>query len=412
MGKKKPIINLGIFIFFMALSFLSVSAFSPAKKSNADGIDVGLGVTSFIAMSTDANKLSLETTVNSFTSGVITPSVSTNSAYGYTLRMSAIDEETSLESDTTTDIVTSTFAGTKTSTTMLDNTWGFSLDNTNYRRIPVQSSAVNISTSNSPTEDSEVEAPVRIGAKVGMLTSGKYSGTLLFTAYTNGVDGKPTAEDEDPNWTGEDDGIDPLQKFVCSMLSEDGVTATFKDSRDGRQYRVARLRDGQCWMVDNLAISNKAITSADSDVVNSFTIPESVSANFRTGVHILSNGSIWTTGYYNYANMLAGDQSKDENGIFQHSICPKGWRLASNDDYTGLTNLYTYNELLSNPVNIVLSGNNVGGAVAYQNQYGAYWTSTYRNSDTGHYFSIGNKKAYLEWQWRHAGYSIRCIARN
>ena len=409
---KNLIRNTTILTTIALTTFATIAVFSPAKKSNADEINVGLGVTSFIAMSTDTNKLSLETTVNSFTSGVITPSVSTNSAYGYTLRMSAIDEETSLESDTTTDAVTSTFAGTKTSATMPDNTWGFSLDNTNYRRIPVQSSAVNISTSNSPTADSEVEAPVRIGAKVGMLTSGKYSGTLLFTAYTNGADGKPTAEDEDPNWTGEDDGIDPLQRFVCSMLSENGVTATFKDSRDGRRYRVARLRDGQCWMVDNLAIANKTITSADSDVVNSFTIPESVSANFRTGVHILSNGSVWTTGYYNYTNMLAGDQTKDENGIFQHSICPKGWRLANNDDYSNIRTLYTYNELLSMPANFIRSGNNIGGAVAYQNQYGYYWTSTYRDSDTGYQFTFGNNSSSITWQWRHAGYSIRCIARN
>ena len=410
---KNLIRNTTILTTIALATFATIAVFSPAKKSNADEIDVGLGVTSFIAMSTDTNKLSLETTVNSFTSGVITPSVSTNSAYGYTLRMSAIDEETSLESDTTTDTVTSTFAGTKTSATMPDNTWGFSLDNTNYRRIPVQSSAVNISTSNSPTADSEVEAPVRIGAKVGMLTSGKYSGTLLFTVYTNGADGKPTAEDEDPSWTGEDDGIDPLQRFVCSMLSENGVTATFKDSRDGRQYRVAKLNDGQCWMIDNLAIVDKAITPADSDIEVAFTIPPSTNNSFNTGVFYYGAINL-QSGLYNYVNAMGGASNliKDENNIYTHSLCPKGWRMANRSDYEGLMALYTGDQLLSMPVHIMLTGYNIGGAVSYQSQQGYYWTPDFRDNDTGTEFYIANRRPYFGWSYRNAGYAIRCISRN
>jgi uncharacterized protein (TIGR02145 family) len=326
-----------------------------------------------------------------------------------------------MTSATSSDVVTSSFAGQLTSDNMPTNSWGFSLNNTNYRRIPVQSSAVNISTSNAPSAASATSVPVRIGIKVGMLTSGKYSGTLLFTAYTNGVDGKP--ENDDPNWTGEDTGIDPMQGFQCTRMAS-GETRTMKDTRDNNQYTVTKLADGNCWMTQNLRlVGAKTLTPADSDVSANFTLPAE-----RSWVHDWytpydgPTGSSVYGAYYNIQAATAGTVSTIVDGETQSSVCPKGWKLPTKDDFDNIISLYGITNdatgqaiAMAAPLNFVKGGlHNGGWLYHYQGQRGYYFSSTPASGTSVNHYSLNLVDASsikVDSVDNSYGFTVRCISR-
>ena len=68
-----------------------------------------------------------------------------------------------------------------------------------------------------------------------------------------------------------------LPTFSCSSLSVPSYTTTnwkpytrvVRDTRDGKSYRVRKMPDGRCWMIDNLALSTKTTISAnDTDIAS------------------------------------------------------------------------------------------------------------------------------------------------
>ena len=147
------------------------------------------------------------------------------------------------------------------------------------------------------------------------------------------------------------------------------------DIRDGKQYWVAKLADGNCWMTQNLDLGGQEIdyilTPEDSDVSTNFTLPKEDTSihfdnntyntiNFRTSTneyvgHLDSNAiytttPIWsslescvaesgltedechhyhTGAYYNWYTATAGSGTYEsvQYAIASSSICPAGWRL-------------------------------------------------------------------------------------
>lgn len=296
-----------IFASFSMIAILTTFLFSPTAGSHADSVNIGVGVNSVISLSMPDSSIMMNASPNSFVSATIDPTVFTNSSFGYTLRMSAFDSKTSMESESVDNEITSSFGGSKTSDSMPSNAWGYSLDGTNYARIPVEIHAKNISISNGPSPDGGSTAEVRIGAKIGMIPSGTYHGKLIFTAYVNGVDGTP--DPDDPDWEGEDEGdpeddyddqgnctttktlydINTMQRMtpcICAntttptisarSITWSNTTATnvvprkvLKDKRDNNKYLVSKLADGNCWMSTNLNMelsTSTTLTNALTDL--------------------------------------------------------------------------------------------------------------------------------------------------
>ena len=139
---------------------------------------------------------------------------------------------------------------------------------------------------------------------------------------------------------------------VCANTKEH-QTATLRDTRDGNTYTVAKLKDGKCWMTQNLRIINKTLTPADSDVVSNYTIPASSVSGFYT--NDISNAYVNAEGgFYTWYVAIASTSSG-------YSICPKGWRLpygSYGGEFHALSNSYGgyLSALTSNPVNLTLSG--------------------------------------------------------
>ena len=212
---------------------------------------------------------------------------------------------------------------------------------------------------------------------------------------------------------------------VCANTKEHQV-ATLKDVRDGNTYAVAKLKDGKCWMTQNLRIIDKTITPADSDVTSNYTIPASSlngGATYDTSRAYLDNTY---GGYYIWYTATAGTgtTAMDMRGLNTiSSICPKGWRLPTGGNGGEFNILYNNygTSILYAPFNFTLHGDTMfGGAVGGAGTNGAYWSSTTDVtilSDNlylsyGFYINVpGSRYLPVNGFSRGYGHAVRCLAR-
>ncbi|MBR3134957.1 hypothetical protein IKG54_00090, partial [Candidatus Saccharibacteria bacterium] len=238
------------------------------------------------------------------------------------------------------------------------------------------------------------------------------------------------------------DGIETMQTFTaaaCNRLPEADTAGnniyTLKDSRDNKSYKIAHLADGNCWMVQNLALDGgRTLTPADSNVTQNRTLP----ANIANGVAPSYNDSQIYAGVQNqtdvygskYGNLYNYPASSATLGNFEtlstitESVCPKNWRLPDNSNYNTLIPLY-YSEqdsivekitkLQNLPLSIPLPGRYDS---TYYNSYevGFYIARTVPSDNIYGVYSllINNISAYTEINTlrianKNWGMSVRCV---
>ena len=399
---------IGIFSASLLTTATAVYIYSPVIGTHADSsatADVNLSISEVMSLTLDKNALDLSANLYSFASGTVTATASTNSQYGYTLTLEDVDSSSDMTHTNAeiTSKLTSDFSGKKTSAEMDNNTWGFSLDATDFYRVPVNGSPVALKRTTTPmTTDSE-STDVTFGAKVGNITSGTYTDKVLFTMYTNGQDLPAT-----------------MQAFSCSDLPNVSDSMVLTDTRDGNEYAVKKLADGKCWMTENLRIANKTVTSEDSDVASEFTIPASNEFGFLDQNNV-NNAYIDETygGFYTWYTATAGEGTNAvTTGIVEHSICPKGWRLPTGGEggeYETLSSFYTTSAAMRDVPGFTLAGgiypyvDNPHHAQEYQ---GYYWASNAQNGSSAYSFVLGDSDLYPNTGYNKIlGGSMRCVAR-
>ena len=164
--------------------------------------------------------------------------------------------------------------------------------------------------------------------------------------------------DDDPTIIRTNAPIQSVTAAQCAALptytglNEDAIR-TVTDNRGGtaQTYRIAKLADNNCWMLDNLKLGSTTapitLTPQDSNVASNFTLPQ---LNDGTRSIDWSNdpGNDYDTPYayggpttpldadptygylYNWSAATAGETrtSPDENaGDAANSICAANWRL-------------------------------------------------------------------------------------
>ena len=440
--------NLHTKIGISALSVLAVTgaafALLPTIPSYADSsatTDVNLNVGAVMSLTLDANALDLNTYPNNFVSGVINATVSTNSQYGYTLTLEDADADSSLV-HTNTDIdasLTSIFSGSQTSSEMEANTWGFSLNATDYFKVPINGNPAALKRTDAPMTAANETTPITFGAKVGNITSGTYTDKVLFTAYTNGQNGRP---DVNPPVIPTEPGEDPapnFQSFTCTLLENVGDSMVLEDIRDGNSYVVKKLQDGNCWMTQNLRIAGQTLDSYTSDLPDGVTyeLPESRLVPGREMFWNLNESHVYVDpnpkwgGYYTFHAATAGwgtDQVYDE--YTPQSICPKGWKLPTIDEYVDLYSLYNSAELIQGEPGFTLNGEVAGGTIMIRDEgtgpygpayhyNGMYWSGTSLINGTNASFFYIDNQFTTEDQINHVngdsgkypGFGVRCMSR-
>ena len=119
-----------------------------------------------------------------------------------------------------------------------------------------------------------------------------------------------------------------MQSFTsadcASMQTYNTVVLT--DTRNNQDYRVRKMRDGKCWMIDNLKLATPGtsltLTSANSNVSSNFTLPpnpvNTAATRVTNGVCDSSNsaGATGTTGNLTCDGSTSGTTGSPANTNF------------------------------------------------------------------------------------------------
>ena len=228
------------------------------------------------------------------------------------------------------------------------------------------------------------------------------------------------------------------------------------DSRDGKGYYIARLADGNCWLLENLRLDisdpavqanlTSATTNADNTTLGYLKNGGGSGQYPANGVIAkTASGGSWTNDYanpyiatqyenttqaasgsspagkigiyYNYCAASAGSYCYAENsssGNASQDICPAGWRLptgGASGEYQALfaaysSNVVNFQAALSTP----LSGRFYSGTASYQGSEGRFWSSTRYDGPLMHYLVVDSSTVYPQGRnGRVGGFSVRCV---
>jgi uncharacterized protein (TIGR02145 family) len=425
--KKRVLIAASVVIITMALS--TGPADNAIASSDKATTTVGLNVNSTITLTGATGTINMTGPLNTTLTAVQTLSVTTNGGGGYILQMEMNNSSTSLfnvldSSKTCTGVykcVPTTNNGLASSNgamsglipanakTLQGDTWGYNFSGATdapagtFFTVPAKNNPQVINGANQPVSNHPTY--VTYGAyPTSSFPSGNYQNGVLFTATSIDLAAPPTYAKVVDGANFQDvttNANESCQKLATFTGSNMGAIITMTDSRNGQQYRVAKLPDNKCWMVDNLRLKladGMVLTAADTDVaadtVVHFTV-DGTSAGaalsdlnadgFTTDNELTRDGtsnpempnydawrqanpnytynckdnvgkndygydspdrkaystiSLAKCGYlYNYytATAATAPQSAFAPGNASGSICPKGWRLPTG--WTGVSNL-------------------------------------------------------------------------
>ena len=208
-------------------------------------------------------------------------------------------------------------------------------------------------------------------------------------------------------WKPESLGECDSEETCMQKVSTCPTTSTnLTDARDGKEYSVVELNDGNCWMTSNLRFTGTTLDPEFSNVESDTTITygdltdgDSYSeARIHEGVDGNNDPTVW----YNYAAASAMTITGSSNGADAiYDICPKGWRLPTNNEIEGITDYVS-------TFNPVTGGYYFGGE--FKSTGRAYWwaaTPASSSSRNGLRFESGSLDP--GYHNRTNGFYVRCI---
>ena len=284
-GKRK-IITLCFAI--LMLSFINIINISALSYESSVGIGFTFNPTLSVSLSSNDLVIANLTPGSSDDSNSINVSVATNASYGYTLSAIAGDSthnNSNLTHSNNTDIFSS--IATNADLANLDdsednNIWGYttSLDNgSNWNNYNGLSNSTNTTLiDNSNTADSTGSIDFKIGAKAASTqASGTYTNTINFIAVTK-VAPMSLLDSFIASGAEQLNGYYKMQDMthdICNNVDIEESELQLIDVRDNKIYWVAKLKDGNCWMTQNLEldlIANSTIlNSINTDIdINSY----------------------------------------------------------------------------------------------------------------------------------------------
>jgi uncharacterized protein (TIGR02145 family) len=416
--------KIGIFSASLLTAASAVYIYSPIIGSHADestNLKVDATVNPVASLTLDTSNVSFTFTPTAsgvFESKPVNATVNTNSTGGYELYFSSEDNETNMVNPLTSDAIASDFTGTVTESTMAANKWGYSLNNTDFSKIPTLASPATLKNVDHFPTTAEKTTTVDIGMKVDTnLPSGTYSKNVVFSVVAHATPLPPF------------EGISTMQEMTPEIAENApvGTTATLTDTRDGNTYTVKKLADGKVWMAQNLRLINKTITSSDSNVSSDFTVPNNnwsstldLNDKYINAYTYQTNDTSYGV-YYNYCAASAGTVcSKTAQQDAEEDVCPKGWKLPSQTEQRALLSAYGATDnnagstiMRSEPLNFVYSGLTWYNVTTPANQgtYGYWWASTAYNENNSFRLYISDNYANANGSSnRNSGIPVRCVA--
>ena len=358
------------------LLILAAMLFAPAaSQPEASAVEDNSGISTYAATPTVG--ISLPTSID-FADVLPTPSgttttatadltITTSDSAGYSLYLYSSDGDNSLKPKISSLANISKINATAgdvglTLSSLEPNTWGYNLgteaptDATTYSAVPTNNSTPIQTKDTSDTNSANDTYTLSFGAKV--------DNTIASGAYSNALTVAVVAEPKALTY------IQDLTLSDCQSQASD-ADVTVKDRRDNNEYTI-RYINGACWMTQNLRLSSgRTLTSTDSNVTQNWTFPTGSLTSGNTYTEARSTISSDTSygGYYNYCAASAGTVCSKTEMTTTQDICPKGWRLPTQNEFSGITSY-------SSAFSPVYSGLYYDGLIFDTGSHGLWWSST------------------------------------
>ena len=271
--------SLSLFIITLLVSVFEVSSASALTYQSSTNVEFTLNPTISITLSDPNLIIDNLTPGSSNDSNIITVNISTNAGYGY--YMSATAGTSTGNTDLTNQSspsakFTNLSSNVATLSSFPDNNWGYSYstDNgttwisgsegntsTGYNGLPLDNddsgpTGIILSSTDSFTNTGSIK--FKIGAKASTTqASGTYTNTVNFYAVANPAPAAPAPTPPTscptpvPGLTYMQDLTSSNKATILSNMTEDSEYY-LADKRDDKTYCVAKLRDGNLWMTQNL----------------------------------------------------------------------------------------------------------------------------------------------------------------
>ena len=277
-------------------------------------------------------------------SNVVGISISTNNLVGYTASAtvgSAANASTNMTHSNGTNVFASIDIEDSLPTLTTDNTWGYSTstDNgtswANFSGLPIYTdTAKQIAATDSPSNDA---IKFKINAKASTSQpAGDYTNVINFTVVAN-IPPRTIGEvlEDDPDVPRDPEtGLPTIQSVteeVCDMAGILDEASVITDVRDHQNYRVAKLRDNRCWILDNMQL-DLMTTSLSSLQGNTNASNEALS--YLKGVSS-RNPSEDPNGKYPTKPVQLGVWNHYEEDYDRSMTVPKIWVDAKDEVYEG-----------------------------------------------------------------------------
>lgn len=283
---------------------IGIMALFPLGTSNtnaAETIDVSYTAKTSLSVKVDPSITLVGTdavTNRGFVSGSANLTVATSNSTGYSVFMTTADGNTALTNTTNAGAKINSIASDTVGKNMGSNVWGWTFDgsslDTTYHPIPANANTA-IHKTNTASANEGDSYSLSFGANVdNSLPAGDYNSSILVSVIGNYV---PVGDATDISQI---KTMQEMNATVCSNMAEE-QQYQLEDARDGKTYYIARLKDGHCWMTQNLDYeSSDSVASED---------------NTRTGHESYGR-------YYGY-NVIS-------------TVCPSSWSVPSVEQYRAL----------------------------------------------------------------------------
>lgn len=223
-----------------------------------------------------------------------------------------------------------------------------------------------------------------------------------------------------------------MQDFTASMcndLTVSGEQIQLTDSRDGKQYWVGKLPDGNCWMTQNLDLdlsTSVTLTPDDTNISSNWTTPTNTTTTIASYI-APDIGMSYNPGDVYYENTSGTDQHYHVGNYYQlsaaiagytgtsqstQSICPKGWTLPSSSQFWQLISSgLSVSNFMNSPYYLLrggtLSGSSLGGA----GSSGSYWSSSILGTNFAYTLDFNLDRMNTNMvTFSYYGKSVRCVA--
>ena len=340
-----------VFVLLVGLMLFPIQPDAAQAEEATSKVKLTVNPVISISLQNALNVDVLPTEDGTFRSNTAALSISTNNETGYSLYMATSNGKNTLTSQnpSISNVISAVNGGEDgvVSAKFDNNTWGYNLsqeavsDATAYKAVPTANGDTAIITTSSPTEADTYN--LTFGTKVDTsLPSGTYSNDVVVSVVAN------------PAFVPVFDGIQTMQEMTSTICADaaENDTAQLTDTRDGKKYWVTKLKDGNCWMTQNLDLdlsTSKALTPEDSDVSRSWTPTRSTTTSIFSNTTNTEQYS-WDPGYW---------VKSDPDGYSNYCGSSSGITSFNDSDCTsaGWTNVSSMTPMDDGTTNTVISGN-------------------------------------------------------